>query len=400
MNVSLYIAKRYLFTKSSNNAINIISKIAAVGVIFGSMLLLVVLAGFTGLKTFSISYTSVIDPDFKVFPSSGKRLLLTAEQLQQLQANNNIISYSKVVEEKVFLEFKKKNELAVLKGVDEHYQNTVIIDTTLVAGKWFEPKTNQTVAGFLLADKLNLGVFDYTSNLNLFVPKPGKGQLNEKAFDKITGQNVGLFDVNEEVNQKYIYTSIEATQELLNYPKNAISYIELKTIENVDEELLREELASIFNNNISVKNRIQLNDALHKMLNTENIVVYLIFTLILIIALFNVIGSIIMMIIDKKHDLKTLYNLGTPIQDIKKIFFYQGALLTFLGGLSGVLLGIVLVGSQYVFNYITIPGTTIPYPVELTLSNTILVLLTIVTLGLLASKIASYRISEKMLKNV
>jgi lipoprotein-releasing system permease protein len=397
MNVSLYIAKRYLFTKSSNNAINIISKIAAVGVIFGSLLLLVVLAGFSGLKTFSISYTSVVDPDFKVFPISGKRLLLTEQQLQQLTNNSNIISFSKVVEEKVFLEFKKKNELAVLKGVDENYQNTVIIDTTLVAGKWFEPKSNQTVAGFLLADKLNLGVFDYTSNLNMYVPKPGKGQLNQKAFDKIIGQNVGLFDVNEEVNQKYIYTSLEATQDLLNYPTNEISYIELKAIENVDENLLRTELTTIFNNTILIKNRIQLNDALHKMLNTENIVVYLIFTLILIIALFNVIGSIIMMIIDKKHDLKTLYNLGTPIREIKKIFFYQGALLTFLGGICGVVLGLLLVGSQLLFNYIKIPGTTIPYPVELTLSNIIIVLVTIFGLGLLASKIASYRISRKLI---
>lgn len=397
MNVSLYIAKRYLFTKSSNNAINIISKIAAVGVIFGSLLLLVVLAGFSGLKAFSISYTSVVDPDFKVFPESGKRLLVNEQQLQQLTDSDNIISYSKVVEEKVFLEFKSKNELAVLKGVDENYQNTVIIDTTVVAGKWFEPKTNQTVAGFLLADKLNLGVFDYASNLNLYVPKPGKGQLNEKAFDKISGQNVGLFDVNEEVNQKYIYTSLEATQELLNYPKNSISYIELKTIEDVNEEQLRQELSAIFNNKVAIKNRIQLNDALHKMLNTENIVVYLIFTLILIIALFNVIGSIIMMIIDKKHDLKTLYNLGTPIREIKKIFFYQGALLTFLGGICGVVLGILLVGSQYVFNYIKIPGTNIPYPVELTASNIIIVLVTIFSLGLLASKIASYRISKTLI---
>ena len=397
MNVSLYIAKRYLFTKSSNNAINIISKIAAVGVIFGSLLLLVVLSGFSGLRAFSISYTSVVDPDFRVLPASGKRLAIEEQQLQQLTNNSKIVNYSKVVEEKVFLEFKSKNELAVLKGVDEKYQNTVMIDTTLVAGKWFDPKSNQTVAGFVLADKLNLGVFDYTSNLNLYVPKPGKGQLNEKAFDMISGQNVGLFDVNEEVNQKYIYTSLEASQELLNYLPNAISYIELKTIEGVDEELLRQELSAIFGNNILIKNRIQLNDALHKMLNTENIVVYLIFTLILIIALFNVIGSIIMMIIDKKHDLKTLYNLGTPVREIKKIFFYQGALLTFLGGISGVILGIVLIGSQYLFSYIKIPGTSIPYPVELTLTNIIIVLITIFSLGLLASKIASYRISKKLI---
>jgi len=398
MKFSLYIAKRYLFTKSSNNAINIISKIAAVGVVFGSLLLLVVLAGFAGLKTFSISYTSVVDPDFKVFPTSGKRLHVTAQQITALQNNANIVAYSKVIEEKVFLEFKEKTELAIVKGVDENYSKTVVIDTTLVVGKWLAPKTNQTVAGFLLADKLNLGVFDYSSNLNIFVPKPGKGQVDQKAFYKIPTQNVGLFDVNEEANQQYIYTSLEAVQELLHYKPNTISYIELKTATGVNEELLRDQLNTIFNNTVLVKNRVQLNDALHKMLNTENIVVYLIFTLILIIALFNVIGSIIMMIIDKKSDLKTLYNLGTSINEIKQIFFFQGALLTFLGGAFGVFLGILLIGSQYLFQYIKIPGTSIPYPVELTFSNIITVLVTIFSLGLLASKIASYRISKKILQ--
>ncbi len=398
MNVSLYIAKRYLFSKSSNNAVNIISKIAAVGVVFGSMLLLVVLAGFAGLKAFSISYTSVVDPDYKVLPNSGKRLLVTPEQLQQLNTNANIVSYSKVIEEKVFLEFKSKTELAIIKGVDENYLTTIAIDTLLVAGQWLQPKTTQTVSGFALADKLNLGVFDYASNLNLYVPKPGKGQINQKAFNKISSQNVGLFDVNEEVNNAYVYTTIEAAGELLNYPSNAVSYLEIKANETTDEAQLRKELAQVFKNQVLVKSRIQLNDALHKMLNTENVVVYLIFTLILIIALFNVIGSIIMMIIDKKNDAKTLYNLGTTIKKIKLIFFYQGVLLTFLGGIVGVIIGVLLIVSQQVFQYIKIPGTSIPYPVALTLSNVIIVLCTIFVLGILASKIASYRISKKLVQ--
>lgn len=396
MNVSLYIAKRYLFTKSSNNAINIISRIASMGVIFGSLLLLVVLSGFAGLKTYTLSYSSVVDPDFKISPSSGKRLEVTPTQLEKLDNSSNIISYSKVIEEKVFLEFKSKTELAILKGVDEKYIQTIAIDTTIFAGKWLEPKTYQTVSGLFLADKLSLGVFDYSGKLKLFVPKPGKGQLNNNSYNSILGSNVGLFDVNEIYNNQYLFASLEATQELLDYKPNTITSIELKALDGVDEEALRIELNSIFDN-IIVKNKMELNDAVHKMLNTENIVVYLIFTLILIIALFNVIGSIIMMIIDKKRDLKTLSNLGTPIKEIKQIFFLQGALLTFIGGSIGVLLGVLLVSSQLLFEFVTIPGTTIPYPVELTLTNVLIVLLTIFSLGLVASKIASHRISKKML---
>lgn len=368
------------------------------GVIFGSLLLLVVLSGFSGLKTYTLSYSSIVDPDFKIGPLAGKRLVITPLQLKKLSNNSSVISYSRVIEEKVLLQFKGKTELATFKGVDEKYTQTIPIDSTLFAGKWLEPKTNQTVSGLFLADKLSLGVFDYSDNLKLLVPKPGKGQLNTNDYNSIFGQNVGLFDVNEIYNTQYLFTSLEASQELLNYNSNTITALELKTVPEVNEDELRAELNTIFDN-VIVKNKMELNDAVHKMLNTENIAVYLIFTLILIIALFNVIGSIIMMIIDKKRDLKTLSNLGTPIKEIKQIFFLQGALLTFIGGSIGVLLGILLVGSQLLFEFITIPGTTIPYPVELNVMNVLMVLATIFSLGLIASKIASYRISKKMISS-
>lgn len=397
MNFPLYIAKRYLFTKSENNSINIISKIASLGVIVGSLLLLVILSGFEGLKTFTLSYTSIVDPDYKVFPIKGKKLHFTDAQLKELSANNDIISYSKVIEENVFAQFKDKHELAVFKAVDQRYNQTVRVDSTLVSGQWLAPRTLQAVAGWIIADKLELGVFNHANALELNVPKPGKGQIDHNTFNKIKTQNIGLLDINEELNQKLIYISLEAGQELLAYDKNTISYFELKTKEGIDEVLLKEKIQDIFNNNVKIKNRIELNDALHRMLNTENIAAYLIATLILIIALFNVIGAIIMMIIDKKKDMKTLNELGTPLKDIKKIFFLQGSLLTFLGGGFGVLIGVLLIGSQVLFEFIKIPGTDIPYPIDLTLKNVGLVLLTVFILGLFASKIASYRISKKLI---
>jgi lipoprotein-releasing system permease protein len=290
------------------------------GVIFGSMLLLVILSGFAGLKTFTLSYVSSIDPEFKIFPKTGKRILITQEQLNKLDANVNIASYSKIVEEKVFLEFKGTTELATIKGVDANYTNTVSIDSSLTLGQWLTPQSFETVMGELLAYKLKLGVFDF-DNLKLIVPKPGKSQSIKKSINTELAKNVGQISVNDVYNNEYVFSSIEFAQKLLSFDSNTITNIEFKTIPDVDEALFREELNVIFNNSVNIKNKAQLNDAIHKMLNTENIAVYLIFTLILIIAMFNLIGSIIMMIIDKKQDLIVLSNLGTPIKDIKQIFY-------------------------------------------------------------------------------
>jgi len=363
------------------------------------MLLLVILSGFSGLKTFTLSYSSVVDPDFKVSAASGKKMVVNPDTLLKLEEYADIVSYSKVIEEKVFLEFKGKTEIATIKGVDEQYQQTVAIDSTISFGKWFAPNTKQTVVGEELAFKLGLGIFDYTSNLKLIVPKPGKGQINEHSLSKVLAYNVGHFNVNDIYNKQYLFASLQTAQELLGYDANTITSLELKTIAEVDEDKLRETLNTIFDYKIIIKNKSELNDAIHKMLNTENIAVYLIFTLILIIALFNVIGSITMMIIEKKKDLLILSNLGTSNSDIKQIFFLQGALLTFIGGGVGVLIGVLLIGSQVIFEYIKIPGTDIAYPVELNLMNILIVLATIFILGLIASIVASHRINKKMLSS-
>ncbi len=396
MKFPFYIAKRYLFTKSSNNAINIISRIASLGVVFGSMLLLIILSGFAGLKTFTLSYVSSIDPDFKIFPKSGKRIFVTPEQLNKLDKNSNIVNYSKIVEEKVFLEFKGITELGTIKGVDANYISTVPVDSLLTLGQWLTPQSAETVMGQNLAYKLKLGVFDF-DNLKLIVPKAGKSQSIKNSINTEFVKNVGQISVNDVYNNEYVFSSLELAQKLLSFDANSITNIEFKTIPNIDEELFREELNTVFNNSVNIKNKAQLNDAIHKMLNTENIAVYLIFTLILIIAMFNLIGSIIMMIIDKKRDLMILSNLGTPISDIKQIFFLQGVSLTFIGGTIGVVLGVLLVSAQLYFEFITIPGIAKAYPVELNIMNILLVMLTIYSLGIIASKIASYRISKKML---
>lgn len=400
MRFPLYIAKRYLFSKSSNNAINIITGIAAIGVVVGAMSLFIVLSGFSGLKDFSLQFTNVFDSDLKVFPASGKTIQFSEAAEEKLNQLNEVQSFSKVIEERVFLQYKGRNQIAYIKGVDSNYNKVNPTDSILYLSEWFTPGQQEVVIGFNIAYKLSLGVNDYTDLLDIYVPRPGTGQISaldvSNAFTKRNAVVSGIYDVNEELNSKYVFSDIEFARNLLNLDSSTVSSLELKLKPNVSEEAIRNQLQSIFPEEVLIKNRIQQNDALYKMLNTENIAVYLIFTLVLIIALFNVIGSIIMMILDKRKDVKTLYNLGATLKDIRKIFFLQGALMTTFGGLLGIGLGIITVWAQLQFEFVNITAT-LPYPVKFQIINVIVVFVTISVLGVIASKIASSRVSKKLL---
>ena len=180
------------------------------------------------------------------------------------------------------------------------------------------------------------------------------------------------------------------------YKSNQISGMEFHLKENADESAVIAQLKNIFKDKVTLKNRAQLNESLYKMLNTENIAVYLIFTLVIIVALFNLIGALIMMILDKKGNLKTLFNLGTEINSLRKIFLLQGTLLSIFGGLIGLALGIILVILQQQYELIMITQT-LAYPVVFTLENVLIVMATIISLGFAASLIASSRVSKKLL---
>lgn len=399
MNFSLYIAKRYLFSKSRNNAINIITLIAAVGVVLGSMSLFIVMSGFSGLKDFSLQFTNVFDSDLKIYPAQGKLLTFGPEQERQLNEVEEILTYSAIIEERVFLHYRGKNHIAYIKGVDPNYGKVNPIDSILFLSEWFEAGQSEVVIGLGTSSKLSLGVMDYNDLLEIYVPRPGTGQITDpsKAFVKKEAVVSGMYQVNEELDSKYIFSDIDFARSLLRIDSTKISSVEFKLSPDVDEEIVRNQIMSIFPDPIVIKNRIQQNEVLYKMLNTENIAVYLIFTLVLIIALFNVVGSIIMMILDKRSNLITLSNLGVKIGDIRKIFFIQGTLMAALGGLLGIILGVIAVWLQLKFEFVKITYS-LPYPVKLKFMNIFVVFLTISLLGMLASKIASSRVRKKLLQ--
>lgn len=374
--------------------------IAASGTIIASAALFIVLSGFAGLKEFSLKFSSYVDPDLKAVPVLGKSFSLSEQQLEALNAIDGIASYSKIIEERAIVQFDQKQQIVTLKGVDANYKKVTSIDSMVIYGHWLESGTSQIVSGGGISNKLSFGVLDMTKSLTISVPKPGKGQITsvKSAFNTVKVFNIGVFNINETLNYEYIYADIDTVKQLLNYNDNQVSALEFKLKANADESIVSQSLQTVLGNTIQVKNRTQLNDALNKMLNTENVAVYLIFTLVIIIALFNVIGALIMMILDKKESLHTLFNLGATTKEIRRIFFLQGSLMTILGGITGLMLGFIIVFLQKQFSLVMIIPSE-PYPVVIKAINFIIVFVTITILGLLASKLASQRITKNLVKS-
>ncbi len=369
------------------------------GIIVGAMALFVVLSVFSGLKVFSLSFTNEIDPDLKISSTLGKSFFVSKDQESEIKKIAGLASYSKIIEERVLFTFNGKQDVTYLKGVDSTFTKVNAIEKKLFNGQWLKPNTYQVVVGYGISQKFSMGLLDFSNQLEVLVPKPGKGAIEnpEQAFNKTDLIPVGIYAISEDLDSKYVFADLGLAQELLEYKTNQVSGIEIKVKPGADENAIIQKVKAIFNNTITVKNRAQLNESLYKMLNTENIAVYLIFTLVIVVALFNLIGALIMMILDKKGNLKTLFNLGTEIKDLRKIFLLQGTLLSLFGGIIGLTLGIIIVLLQQQFQLIMITPT-LAYPVIFSIENVLIVMGTIVTLGFIASLIASSRVSKKLLE--
>lgn len=392
MNFSNYIARRYLFSKSERKAINWITSIAAMGVVAGAFALIVVMSTFAGLKEFSLQFSSEHDPDIKILPQYGKTLTFTPDTASQLINIEGVALYSKVVEERSLVKFKDQTTAAYIKGVDTNYLEVSKMYDAIAVGNWFS-KGYQVVLGSQIARLLGTGINDATGVITFMVPKPGTGQVAslEGAFRTTNAMATGFYSISEELDGKYMFADLAFTKEYLGMSEHAFSAIEVKLKPTASIPDVKKEIAGIFEEEVLVKDRIQLNDQLYKMLNTEYLAVYFIFTLVIIIALFNVIGSLIMAILDKRKDIKTLSYLGATQAQLRGIFFKQGVYMTLLGGGIGLVLGLLLVLAQRQYGWFLITPS-LPYPVKIELANVLIVAATLSLLGVLASWIAAQRV--------
>lgn len=387
-------------TLSKSTAVNIISVIAAAGIVISATALFVILSVFSGLKNFSLSFTNATDPDLKITTEIGKSFTVSPEQEQKIKSLKGIANYSHVVEERVLFYFDQKEHVAYLKGTDSIFTQVNPMEKQLLTGYWLTPQTSQCVVGIGTVSKLSIGLSDFGHRLEVYVPTTGKGPIDnpEKAFNKSALVPIAIYSINDDVDSKYVYCDLGLAQELLQYKPNQISALEIKLAPGAQEETVKQELLSLFDNKVVIKNRAQLNDSLYRMLNTENLVTYLICSLVVVLTLFCLAGALIMLILDKRENIKTMFCLGVDVKGLRKIFLYQGIFITALGTFTGLVLGTIIIVLQQQFQLITITPT-LPFPVEYNITNIIVVLLTLFTLGILASRIAAGRVNSKLLEN-
>ncbi|NHF58964.1 FtsX-like permease family protein [Flavobacteriaceae bacterium TP-CH-4] len=399
MNFPLYIAKRYLRSKSSQNAVNIINFITFLVIVIGSAALFIVLSGFAGLKTFSLSFSNSFDPDLKAAPAVGKFFSISPDQEAALEDIVGITYFSKELEEKVYLTHREKDYIAYVKGVDSNYNRVIDVDSTVIYGNWAINEL-QGVAGIGISNALGVTTNEFRNPLTVVALKPGKGFISPQSKKQIYNEMPlvlsGIYGVEESLDKKYIFAELNLVRKLLEKDSTQLSGINFKVRDAENIPKIKERIKAVFGDTVIVKNRKEQNSTLYKMLNTENVATYLIFTLVLVIALFNVVGAITMMILDKQQNSKTLFSLGTTLKELRRIYFVQGVLVTSLGGLIGVLLGSLLIASQLWFGWLKITPS-LAYPVEFQFMNLLIVLATIVILGIIAAKIASSRINAKLI---
>ena len=365
--------------------------------IVGGASLMIVLAGFSGLRTFSMSFSNFFDPDLKVFPKTGKTLSLSPMQETALKESGVVASYTKVLEERVFLNSRGKNYIAYIKGVDENYPKVNAVDSILVISpkEWLLSE-DYVVVGNIIAETLNLGLFTSTTPLQIIVPKAGKGSITSSStpYREETVLLSDYYQVTEDLDSKYVFATLSLAQRLTGVQANEVSAIEVKLSKGISATEGKKRLQKVLGDSFVIKDRMALNEDIYKMFQTENLATYLIFTLVLIVALFNLVGAIIMMILDKRKNLYTLFALGMTQRQIRAIFFLQGVIVSLLGAVFGVGLGIGIAWLQKTYPMLYInPNATVPiaYPMDIRLLEIVVVFFTIFVLGILASAIGASR---------
>ena len=388
MGISFFVSKKYFFSKSKFNIVNFVSLIASFVLIVASCSFFIVLSVFSGLTDFGLNYNKAFDPDIKISSAAFSSFTLTESQLNWLSSNNDSFVYSKTLEEKVLLSSDEKNTYGRLVGVDKNFRNVIEIDSIISVGRWIDLGSSEVLVSYFLADKLNLGLFNYGEQLSVGVPNNNSGRSLLKSPFRTSGFiPSGVYTSSDVKDQRTVFSSLSSAQSLLKKNKEEITSILIKTFD--DSRTLTKVLKKVFNEGYLVKSREELNQTYYKMLNVEGLILNILMGLILTVAMFNSIGAIIILIVEKRKGVQTLLKLGATKKNIQTLFFKHGLMISFSGGVIGLVSGICFVSLQKSYSFIKLAGTEIPYPVSLELSNVLLVIVFLLIVCSLGSYLAS-----------
>ena len=379
------IAFRYFFSKDSKTIVNRINGFAFLMIVAAACVLLVVLSAFEGLKDFGLFYTSSFDPDYKVVPKKGKYLFVDQKALNKIRGLDGVLGASEVIEEKVVFSNELNSGATILKGVFADYHLTPALDSLSLVGVFSPEKENTVYIGADLASSLEV-VLSKEFSLLTTAPKSNINSLfGFSPFSSLQFDIEGIYQISSDIEKKYAFTSLASMANLTGAQENAFTSVEVFSNNSLTDKDFRSFIMEELGESAEVLTKQDLNPALYKMLNTENFAVYLIFSLVALVAMFNLVGSLTIMIVEKRRDLRILKSLGGEKNDINHVFFLLGIVTSFFGGIVGILLAWLVIVFQNSFSLILVPGTAIPYPISFTISNVLIVLTTTITLGVITS---------------
>ncbi|SEK61229.1 lipoprotein-releasing system permease protein [Chitinophaga rupis] len=384
-------ASRYFRAKKSTNAINIIAWVSVVAIGVGAGALIVILSVFNGFEGLVKSLYSSFYPSVKVSPVTGKTILLSPAQLKQIAAVKGVAHYSAVIEEKAVMQFGEEKTIATLKGVDSHYNEVTRVKEKVVRGHFDTGDENayRAVLGIELESALGVDVERSMVPVDVYVPRRSAGGLlPNEALNSSYLYPAGAFAIQQEFNSKYVITNIDFMRKLLELGPNEMSALEIATANGTEDIVLKHRLEQLLGPQFKVQTRYEQNQALYAIMQTEKWAVYVILSFILIIAAFNMIGSLSMLVIEKQKDITILKAMGARQQLIMKIFLAEGLIIAGIGAGLGFGLGALVCWIQQQFGVIKLEGASFlvdAYPVSMHPMDFVLVSITIIVIGIGAS---------------
>ncbi len=402
MNVALYIARRYLFSKKRKNAVNIITAISLLGVALGTLALLVVLSVFNGFESLIKDMYHPVSGDFVVTPVHSKDFSEASIDYDALHEMAAFSSVQEVYEEKVLLRYDDREQIAKIRGVKQTpSEDSLAIEKYIFKGESFRSDYYSVIIGQSLAYSLSVSAGQFSEPLQVFIPNVNAkvNSISEHPFLKTSMYVSGIYSVQPAYDASYVITSLKGIQDFLNRP-GRLTHLELNTSQ-LNKSSVQEALQAFLGSDFEVKNRFQQNEFLYKVLQTEKWAIFFILSFILLIATFNIVASVIMIILEKRKDILSLRSIGMSNATLSKIFFYEGLLVTFLGAGIGLFFGIGLCLLQQKFGLLTLgsEGDFIvnTYPVKVQLLDVLLIMVTVVTIGVMVTLIPVQILKRKFL---
>ncbi|MES2376392.1 MAG: FtsX-like permease family protein [Bacteroidota bacterium] len=395
MNTSIYIAKRYLFSTKKMHAINIISGISMLGILIGTGALIILLSVFNGLEKTILTMYSNFSPEIRITAKMGKTFDPNTLQFQGIHKDVRIFSYTEVLEDKVVVQYNDKTFIANIRGVSDEFLKNPRLDSIIQDGSFTLHLDGRPLAvmGAIVKNNLSINIHDEMRSLRIYAPRRGNG-ISLNPGDEFISRNInaaGAFAVQQEFDDLVI-VPIEFTRNLFEEPKG-VSYIDLNYKPGTDLATIQTEIENKIGSQFIVKSRRQQNTALYQTLNFEKWAMFMILAFVVIIAAFNIIGSLTILVIEKRKDIAILTSLGANKQLIQGIFFFEGLMISLVGCITGIVLGFVFCILQQRYSFIKVNESLSvannAYPIDMRLSDFGLVFLTVIVISVIASAISA-----------